>query len=363
MKKLNVAVIYGGTNTEHEVSLASATSIIHNLDTKKYRILPIKISKSNRWLVATNFLSTASLQHFDTKKVKLISQSPSEIFTKFNINLVFPVLHGPYGEDGTIQGMLEMIKLPYIGCGVMASAICMDKVIQKMLCLQAGISVVSHLTFTEVEFHKSLNLILNKIKNSIGFPCFIKPSRQGSSIGITKVTVANKLVPAIKDAFGYDYKLIAEKAVPHVREIECALLGNDQVEVSTLGEVISTNDFYDFNAKYSEGKARLVIPATLPIALTQAIQKTAVDAFRLLDCTGLSRVDFLINSKTGQFYLSEINTMPGFTKYSMYPKLWQASGLSYSKLLNRLVQLALDRHHNRSSINYSYLPKSGRRNS
>jgi len=339
MQKLKIAIIFGGTNTEHEVSLVSTKAVINNLDKTKYEVIPIKITKNNKWI--------------DQKGRGLNPYELSKL-----CDLVFPLLHGPYGEDGTIQGLLELMRLPYVGCGVASSAVCMDKVLQKNICESYKIPVVPYFWFTKGEWDQDQVQVLSNLAQKFpptSFPLFIKPANQGSSVGITKAHNQKELLSGIKLALIHDHKIIVEQAVSNVREIECAFLGPNHVpESSLLGEIIPGNEFYDYAAKYIQDNSRAIIPADLPKKLALDIQASARLAFRVLDCTGLARIDFLLDSKTNQYYLNELNTIPGFTPISMYPKLWEASGLSYSKLLDKLITLALVRHTQKSTLNLSH---------
>jgi len=339
MKKIKVAVIFGGTNTEHEVSIVSARSIIKNLDKSKYTPISIRITKKNIWT---------------DQKGKQIDP----IKTLKRVDIAFPVIHGPFGEDGTIQGLFEMVRVPYVGCGVLASALCMDKASQKSLCLRYNIPTPLFFWLTNNDWKTSKQKISDYIESNYTYPLFIKPSNQGSSVGISKATNIKELVSAIEFAFEYDTKVIVEQGIKNAREIECSVLGNDNPKVSVLGEIISSNDFYDYNAKYIDGSSEEVIPVKLPKSITKAIQSDAIKAYQILSCSGLARADFLYDHKNKKHYLSELNTMPGFTSISMYPKLWQASGIKYSKLLDQLIKLGFERHKEKSKINYSYKPKT-----
>ncbi len=338
MSKLRVAVIFGGTNTEHEVSLVSTRAVIDNLDKNKYDIIPIKITKDNKWVDEQG----KGLNPYDLPKL---------------CDLVFPLLHGPYGEDGTIQGLLELMRLPYVGCGVTASAVGMDKVLQKNICESYKIPVVQYFWFTRGEWDQDQVQVLSNLAQKFpptSFPLFIKPANQGSSVGITKAHNQKELLVGIGLALTRDTKIIVEQRVPHTREIECAVLGdNHSPETSVLGEIVPGNEFYDYAAKYIQDNSRAIIPADLPKKLALDIQASSRLAFQVLDCFGLARIDFLLDSKTNQYYLNELNTMPGFTPISMYPKLWEASGLSYPKLLDKLIALALARHTQKSTLNLS----------
>ncbi len=334
MSKTRVAVIFGGQSTEHEVSLLSAKAVIDNLDKSKFQIIPIKITKDNIW------------QDEHGKAV-----NPMSLPTLCDI--AFPVLHGPYGEDGTIQGMLELMHLPYVGCGVAASAVCMDKVLQKNICRDYQIPVAPFFWLTVGDWtthqDETLDHILGRFDNT--YPLFVKPVNQGSSVGVTKAHNKKELQAGIELALTRDTRVIVEMGVPNTREIECSVLGNHDPKVSVLGEIIPGNEFYDYNAKYIDNNSTPIIPANLPVALTDKIRGTAKLAFQVLDCSGMARADFLVNSKTSEYYLNELNTIPGFTPISMYPKLWEASGLSYQDLLTKLIELGLDRHETRAKLN------------
>jgi len=358
MTKLKVAVIFGGTNTEHEVSLVSAKGIIDNLDPYKYEVLPIKITKENKWISPQEIASSYQTVIPD----KIISAEDSidsidDVMEDNKIDVVIPVLHGPYGEDGTIQGMLELMRLPYVGCGVTASAVCMDKVIQKNIVESYGIKVPPYFWFTKGEWQHDSSLVLDRLFHKLNtdpYPLFIKPVNQGSSIGITKAHNEQELKSGIEHALSRDLKIIIEKGVENVREVECAILGtNENPEASVVGEIIPGNEFYDYDAKYLGDNSQAIIPAKLEQNLSDKIRATAKTSFKVLDCYGLSRVDFLIDSKTGEYYLNELNTFPGFTPISMYPKLWEATGISYSQLLDKLIELALARQNEKSSLNFS----------
>jgi D-alanine-D-alanine ligase len=369
-KKIRVGVIFGGRSAEHEVSLVSAASVISALDKKKYEILPIGITPEGRWLSSSEALSLLkersnieSLpEHIlvpDPRKQGLVElhQSAADSVPE-RIDVAFPVLHGTYGEDGTIQGLFELADIPYVGAGVLGSAVGMDKVIQKQLLRQAGIPVVEDEWFLMQEFEKSTKKIIGAIERRLGYPCFVKPANLGSSVGISKAHHRRELVKAIRLAGEYDVKILVERAVEHAREIECSVLGDDDPIASVPGEIIPSNEFYDYDAKYVDGKSKAVIPARLPKAVVRKVQRYAIGCFKALDCAGMGRVDFLLEQPTNTVYVNELNTIPGFTSISMYPKLWQASGMSYSELLDRLIQLALERHRVRSVLKTTFQPKS-----
>lgn len=325
-----------------------------HLDKAKYELIPIKITKENTWISSQDLAS--SYQPVIPEQIvssETAINSVGQIIKSQGIDVVFPVLHGPYGEDGTVQGMLELMRLPYVGCGVLASAVCMDKVVQKQLCQAAGIPIPKYVWLTQREWEVKDFDILNYIQK-LRYPLFVKPANQGSSVGITKAHNQTELLSGIKLALTRDLKVIIEQGIPHTREIECGLLGpNHAPATSVLGEIIPGREFYDYRAKYLDDNSLAVIPAKLPKKLSLSIQATAKLAFQVLACFGLARADFLLNGETGEYYLSELNTMPGFTAISMYPKLWEASGLSYPQLLDRLISLALTRQAERSSLNLS----------
>ena len=268
------------------------------------------------------------------------------------IDVVFPILHGPYGEDGTIQGMLELMRLPYVGCGVLASAVCMDKVVQKQLCETSGIRVPKYIWFTKYQWDNQTFPIVECAEH-LSYPLFVKPANQGSSIGVTKAHSRKELLKGIKLAITRDVKVIIEEGVKNAREIECSIVGNNNPESSVLGEIIPGNEFYDYDAKYIDDNSQLIIPAKIDQKIAAQIRNTALAAFKILNCAGLARIDFFLDNQTNEYYLSEVNTIPGFTPISMYPKLWEATGISYSELLDRLIKLALDRHQEKSAINLS----------
>lgn len=358
MSKLKVAVIFGGTNTEHEVSLVSAKGIIENLDKSKYEVLPIKITKENKWISPKEI--AASYQAVIPDKIisaKDSIDSIGNVMKNNKIDVVIPVLHGPYGEDGAIQGMLELMRLPYVGCGVTASAICMDKVIQKNIVESYGIQVPPYFWFTKGEWQHDSDLVLERLFHKLNtnpYPLFIKPVNQGSSIGVSKAHNEKELKVGVELALNRDLKVIIERGIVNVRELECGILGtNENPQASVVGEIIPGNEFYDYDAKYLGDNSQAIIPAKLNDVISDRIRKTATQAFRVLDCYGLSRVDFLLDSQTGEYYLNELNTFPGFTPISMYPKLWAATGISYPKLLDQLIELALSRQIAKSSLNFS----------
>ena len=346
MKKLNVGVIYGGRSGEHEVSVASAASIFKHLDRTRYEAVPIRIEKSGRWVVGgkgPDALSAAAVIEGRTTEV-LQPVEPSAAVSGSGLDVIFPVLHGPYGEDGTVQGLLELANVPYVGAGVLGSAVGMDKAVMKTLFAACGLPIVPHLTVLRRVWLDERPSIVERAADELRFPMFVKPANLGSSVGISKARSAAEFADAMELALQFDRKVVIEAAVPRAREVECAVLGNDAPEASIPGEIIPSREFYDYEAKYLDEGSRLLIPAPLADAQTAEIRRLAIDAFRAVDCAGMSRVDFLVASDTGQTFVSEVNTIPGFTTISMFPKLWEASGVPYPALLDRLIALALERH-------------------
>ena len=330
---MRVAIVFGGRSAEHEVSVVSAKGVYGAIDKSKYELVLVKITKQGEWL---------AVEHPDADEglpvVMDLSRAPARFRIGeqwLTIDVIFPVLHGPYGEDGTIQGMCELAGIPYVGCGVAASAIAMDKDLTKRVLRAHGIPV---LDWIAVHKHESINL--GEIGERFGYPLFVKPARLGSSVGITKVHSEDELRPAIEYAFQYDSKIVIEKGLNRPREIECAILGNEEPQPSILGEIIPAHEFYDYDAKYRSPESKRLVPAPLDEDETRTAQRLAVDSFKAIGCRGMARVDMFYVG--GKFYVNELNTIPGFTPISMYPKLWQATGLSYSQLIDRLIELALE---------------------
>jgi D-alanine-D-alanine ligase len=350
-KKIKIGVIFGGRSGEHEVSLVSAESVMNALDKKKYEVIPLGITKAGEWVTGRSKL----LELFKKGKIKKGSRLPPEILKK--VDVVFPVLHGTYGEDGTIQGLFEMLNVPYVGAGVLGSAVGMDKVVQKQLCEQAGLPIVKYVWFLKEEWAKKRINVLRHIEKALKYPCFIKPANMGSSVGISKAKNRRELIVGINLAARYDSKILVEQAVPNVREIECSVLGNNEPIASLPGEVVASGEFYDYNAKYVDGRSKTVIPAHLSKRSVETVRKLACHVFEVTNCLGMARVDFLLDNKRQKIYVNEINTIPGFTSISMYPKLWEASGLSYPNLLNALVDLALRRFKEKQKLQVAYNPK------
>jgi D-alanine-D-alanine ligase len=332
MGKLKVGVIFGGKSGEHEVSLVSARSVIDNIPKDKYDVKEILISPEGEWSCGNGTFEEALS----------------------DCDIAFPVLHGPFGEDGTVQGLFEMMNIPYVGCGVLASSACMDKLTCKAVLANAGIPVVPYIGFTRSEWENEADVIMARVEKDIDFPCFVKPSNMGSSVGITKVKAAADLKEAIDLAARFDARILVEKSV-NAREIECAVLGNEDPEGAELGEIILGGEFYDFNDKYVDGKSSTQVPVQdLDPAKAIEIKTVCVNAFREMDCCGLARVDAFLDRDSGEIFLNEINTLPGFTSISMYPQMWKASGLEYPALLDRLIQLGLEKHEDKAKNQSSF---------
>jgi D-alanine-D-alanine ligase len=364
-KRLRVGILFGGRSGEHEVSLNSAASILTALDRAKYEVVPIGITRQGRWLVGSNADRllpgvlengkpvTASVDPTGPKLIPLNSTLVKAGAGGPEIDVIFPVLHGTFGEDGTVQGLLELAGIPYVGAGVLGSAVGMDKDVMKRLFRDAGLPVVPWLMFLRGEWREDAARVRRAIHNKFRFPLFVKPANLGSSVGISKVHKARELDPALNLAAQYDRKILVEIGVDG-REIECSVLGNDRPEASVPGEVIPVNEFYDYDAKYVKEGSELIIPARLTPRQTQQVQELAIRAFQAVDCAGMARVDLLLERKTGSLLVNEINTIPGFTSISMYPKLWEASGVSYTRLVDRLIELALERHREKACTRYTY---------
>jgi D-alanine-D-alanine ligase len=355
---LRIGVLFGGRSSEHEVSLASARNVMDALEKAGHQVVPIGITSQGRWLTGKDpYKQLADKIHAETNGsangIELAEDSwallprPAQENRLPAIDVIFPVLHGPYGEDGTVQGLLEMANLPYVGCGVLSSAVAMDKAVAKRLFSQEGIRQTRCQVFLRSSWQNSSTALCKQVEAELGYPMFVKPANLGSSVGISKARNRNELMQAVDLAAQYDRKIIVEEAVPNAREIEVSVLGNDNPIASMPGEIIPGHEFYDYTAKYLDDTSQLLIPAPLRDEQVAEVQALAIRAFRAIDGTGLARVDFLLDDHSGEFYLNELNSMPGFTRISMYPKLWEASGISYPELVDRLVQLALERHNDR----------------
>jgi D-alanine-D-alanine ligase len=346
-KKIIVAMIFGGRSPEHEISLISASAIHRNLDRAKFEVRPIYITKDGLWKsVEAPSLDIKALAR--GRAFSFLPWQARDLRWKVPADIYFPVLHGRFGEDGTIQGLLEMADVPYVGAGVLGSALAMDKAAAKSLFKERGIPVVPWTVVREEEWHVHKQGILRRINEEFGLPFFVKPANLGSSVGITKVKDFRQAGAALETAFRYDAKILVEKGISG-REIECSVLGNEAPEASLPGEVIPFREFYDYNDKYIDGKTHFVIPAGLSRPSTERVRRLAVEAFKALECSGLARVDFFLEGRTLRLYVNEVNTIPGFTEISMYPKLWEASGLPFPRLVERLIALGFERHRARKT--------------
>jgi D-alanine-D-alanine ligase len=342
-KKTKVALIFGGRSAEHEVSLVSASAIYRNIDKSRYDIVCLYITKQGEWKKVSSPLLPPARLASSGPAFSFLPWEMSQLQRRVRADIYFPVLHGPYGEDGTIQGLLEMANVPYVGAGVLASAAGMDKVIMKALFASSGVPVVKHRAFTDTEWEKHRGSVFSLLRKEFSLPFFVKPANLGSSVGISKVKAWAEAAGALRRAFRYDRKILVEAAVSG-REIECSVLGNDDPEASLPGEVIPSREFYDYRDKYLEGKTRFRIPAPLPASKVKEVQRLAVAAYKAVGCEGMARIDFFLEEKTDQIYVNEINTIPGFTEISMYPKLWEASGIPFARLIGELIRLGFKRH-------------------
>lgn len=369
-KKLRVGVIFGGRSGEHEISVRSAQAVIEAIDRKRYDVVPIAITKEGKWLpptAAADLLPasararlTADIVANNSGDIAILGDPSHQGLTALasnsrptstqKLDVVFPVLHGPYGEDGTLQGLLEMADIPYVGCGVVASACGMDKVAMKMLFAQAGLPICKYVWFLRSGWRRDQAQVLRRIAREIGFPCFVKPANLGSSVGISKATDNHSLVKAVELAAQYDRKVIVEELVD-ARELECAILGNDDPSASLPGEYVVHDEaarFLDYTEKYAgTGHVQFVVPAPISKALSEKIRRLAIRAFQAVDGAGLARVDFFLTRDTKELLVNELNTLPGLTEVSGYPKMWKASGLAFPDVLERLIDLAFERHHDK----------------
>lgn len=357
-----MAVLFGGRSAEHSVSIQSARSVVAALDRHRFDLVLVGIDRTGRWfLYDEQSLAAIDKEVGGRQRLQVLphglngglalvpNRSRTARRTIAVADVVFPVLHGPYGEDGALQGMLEMFGAPYVGCGVLASAICMDKDVQKRLLAASGLPVVPWETVTRRSWRQNPTEVMEKARR-LGLPLYVKPANLGSSVGITKVSEMPKFPPAIRSAFRYDTKVVIEHGID-AREIECSVLGNHEPRASIPGEIEPGAAYYSYAAKYgTRSRSRLLIPAPIPSDLAEQVREFAIRAFQVTQCTGMARVDFLLDRQSGALYVNEINTIPGFTSISMYPKLWEASGLSYRELLTGLVELALERHRERAVL-------------
>src|SRR6202158_5524975 len=402
MKKLRVGILFGGRSGEHEVSLLSAASVLNAIDKSKYEVVPIGITKEGRWVTAgdaENLLQgnaagklptqghpthalragdpeatpgAAVLAHGESVVVPpepvhrqsgMVPFQTDEALTRrasdraINVDVIFPVLHGTFGEDGTIQGLLELADIAYVGAGVLGSAAGMDKDVMKRLFRDAGLPIVKHVTVLRSAWRGQPKKVRKQIESALKYPVFVKPANLGSSVGISKVHDTTELAAAMDEAARYDRKLVIEQGVggtrAKAREIECSVLGNDNPIASLPGEIVPVKEFYDYDAKYLVEGSESIIPAKLPKAKQKEVQQLAIAAFKAVDCAGMARVDFLMDPHRGKMYVNEVNTIPGFTSISMYPKMWAATGIDYPELMDRLIQLGLERHAEKKQNQYS----------
>ncbi len=398
MKKVRVGILFGGRSGEHEVSLLSAASVLNAIDKSKFEVVPIGITKEGRWLTAADAElllqgkaeapgsapshlragdpeATPGAAVLASGQAVVVPPEPQRqggslalfqteaAFTRrasdraINVDIIFPVLHGTFGEDGTIQGLFELADIAYVGAGVLGSAAGMDKDVMKSLFTAAGLPIVKHVTVLRSDWESRPKKVQELVESKLKYPLFVKPANLGSSVGISKARDRKELGPAMEEAVKFDRKIVIEEGVGgkkhKAREIECSVLGNDEPEASVPGEIVPGKEFYDYTAKYLDEGSQLIIPAKLNKAETKKIQQLAISAFKAVDCSGLARVDFLMDPKDRKIYLNEINTMPGFTAISMYPKLWAASGLAYPELIERLIQLGQERHEEKKRNQYS----------
>ena len=340
--KRKIAVLFGGQSTEHEVSRVSATSVLKNIDQTKYDIYPIGINKNGLWFEYTGKIDNIESGEWENDEYYKMPEGQKILFNK-EVDVVFPVLHGLFGEDGTIQGMCKLLNLPCVGPGVMSSALCMDKVYTKYLLENFNIKQADYVVINAHEYAENKDLLLEKIEKKLGYAVFIKPSNSGSSVGITKAHNKEELILGLEEALKYDRKILVEQAI-NAREIEVAVLGNDYPEASIPGEIVPAKEFYDYEAKYKSEASKLLIPAALCEDKLQNIREEAIRIYTILDCAGMARVDFLVDKETEEVYLNEVNTIPGFTQISMYPKMWQATGKTYGQLIDELINLAIERN-------------------
>lgn len=353
MTKMRIGLLFGGRSGEHEVSISSARAIARALaaeeNASKYEVLPFYIQKDGRWLSGTlpqQVLSTGKALEIE-QPIEQDDSPTSRQFPNFNaVDVWLPVLHGPNGEDGTVQGLLKLMQVPFVGSGVLGSALGMDKIAMKMAFAHAGLPQVKYVAVNRSQIWSNpcvFPKLCDQIEETLGYPCFVKPANLGSSVGISKVRSRAELEAALDGAASYDRRIIVEAGVI-ARELECAVLGNDNPQASTVGEISFNSDFYDYETKYTQGQADCSIPAKVSSAIISQIQEMAVQAFLAVDAAGLARVDFFYVESTGEVLINEINTFPGFTATSMYPQLWEASGICFPELVDRLIQLALERH-------------------
>jgi D-alanine-D-alanine ligase len=358
LKKLRVAVLFGGRSGEHDVSLMSARSVLAALDAERYEVIQVGITLDGNWLTGDNTLEAFEKKNFSnlvsvippTEPASLqslyivrVTKTGGKLETLASVDVFFPVLHGPFGEDGTLQGLLELADVAYVGAGVAGSSVGMDKGIFKDVMRAIGIPIVDSLLVLRTEIENDINSVIAKVENMGAYPFFAKPANLGSSVGISKCNTRSDLGEGLMEAARFDRRIVIECGVGNVREIEVSVLGNEDPQTSVCGEVLPSREFYSYESKYIDGTSGLIIPAQLPVEVSDNLRGYAVRAYKAIDCAGMARADFFVNGDTNQIYLNELNTLPGFTSISMYPKLWQASGLTYPRLVDRLIEFALER--------------------
>lgn len=352
MKKIKVGVVFGGQSTEHEVSVVSGSSVIKNLNKEKYEICPMYITKNGEWYLYTKPVEQIEIFKIDEKPQEL--EKIDNVFEKLKEQeIIIPVLHGLYGEDGTIQGLLELLKLPYVGCKVLASSICMDKIYAKYIFERANLKQAKYIVIKanrkdenryeyindKLDYKRvKLEEIADIVEKNLKYPVFIKPSNSGSSVGISKAENKEEIIKGIKTAREFDVEILIEQGIDG-KEVECAVLGTDDVEASCVGQIISADEFYDYDSKYKNAESKVIIPANIDKDTSEKIRKIAIKAFKAVNGSGLARVDFFVGKENNEIYINEINTMPGFTQISMYPKLWEHSGIAYSEVLDKLIEM------------------------
>ena len=354
MRKITVAVLFGGQSSEHEVSLMTAATMISALDSEKYFVIPVGITKDGRWMIyngSVERIPTGEWEKYSTPVLlspdageKSLLKLVNGRYKAISIDVVVPALHGAWGEDGTVQGLLEMAGIPYVGCGVLASAVSMDKVFTKIIAKSVRIPIPKHIWFSFGEWKKKEKSLCSKVEKQLGYPCFIKPANTGSSIGISKAENKEELQAAVALAAKYDRKIIVEEGI-RGREFECAVLGNEEIRVSGVGEILSAADFYDYDAKYKDIGSKTIVPADVEESVVGEMQRMAEKIYRAVDGCGLARVDFFLEEESGRVLFNELNTMPGFTSVSMYPMLWEERGVTKTELMDCLIALALERNH------------------
>ncbi len=373
--RIRVGVLFGGQSGEHEVSLASARSVMEAMDREKYEILPIGITKEGRWIASGNPLDALAAGEMGaTERVAflpdpsqrglvrldagtVVEEADSALAHLQDMDVVIPVLHGTFGEDGTVQGLLELAGMPYVGADVLSSALAMDKIVFKSVLRGVGLPVVDYVAVKRRDWRNDPATTISAIEERLTYPLFTKPANMGSSVGVSKCRDRDELRAGLGEAARYDRKLLVELAVPRPREIEVSVLGNDEPIASVPGEILPSREFYSYRAKYldrGEDASELLIPAPLSADMSERVQEMALQAYRAIDCCGMARADFLLSAQSDELYVNELNTIPGFTSISMYPKLWEQSGVPYSELIDRLIDLAFERHRDRAQSETSY---------